>query len=551
MFIRLSFFLAVAAYAQSTAGQITGLVTDATGAAVPGAALEVQNVDTGISHTGQTNEQGAYRFPFLAPGVYRVRVEKQGFRAVNRSNVRLQVDQVAQLDFALEVGSASEAITVEAAAPLLEQSTSALGQVIDNSKISNIPLNGRSSFRLVQLTPGVLNAPSANGQFGDIPVNTMDESIISINGGRNKTNEIMIDGVPSTTGFVNVMTTIPSVDATEEFKVQSSNLSAEWGRFGGGVINVSTKSGTNEFHGTLFEFLRNSVLDSNEFFNKGAGRAIPPFRMNQYGFALGGPVVKNRTFFFADVQGTKWRKGDIFIASLPTALQRAGDFSQTLTAANQRILVYDPQTTRDNPAVPGRLVRDAFPGNVVPAARIDPVVRRMMTFFPQPNATGVPLTQANNFVSNAPRKIDQINYSARGDHNVSSSHRVFGRFSVLRSTIFQPDSFGNAATSGPGANGNLNLYNYSASLDNTVTLTPTAILTVRYGFARFYWGRPTRSFGFNQTELGLPQSLVGQFQSHRERGRFRFHVRQLGFVHGAGHPQSAGLPKQGSSQPYP
>ena len=507
------------ASAQSTTGQIAGVVSDATGATVPRASVAVTNAATGIAQRVQTNDQGVYRFAFLSPGNYHVRAEKQGFRSVSQSNVRLQVDQVAQLDFRLEVGATAETLTVEAAAPLLEQSTSALGQVIDNSKIANIPLNGRSSFRLVQLTPGVLNAPSANGQFGDMPVNTMDESIISINGGRNKTNEIMIDGVPSTTGFVNVMTTIPSVDATEEFKVQSSNLSAEWGRFGGGVINVSTKSGTNRLHGSLFEFLRNSALDSNEFFNKRAGRSIPPFRMNQYGFALGGPVRlgklydgRNRTFFFADLQGTKWRKGDIFIASLPTSQQVTGDFSQTLTAANQRILIYDPLTTRDNPAAAGRFVRDAFPGNLIPAARLNPVTRRMLTYFPKPNTPGNPFTFANNFVNNAPRKVDQANYSSRGDHNVSQAHRLFGRFSVMRSTIFQPDSFGNAATSGTGANGNLTLYNYTGALDNTVTLNPTTIVTLRYGFARFHWGRPTRSFGFNQTELGLPASLVNQFQ---------------------------------------
>ena len=200
--------------AQSTSGQITGAVSDTTGAVVPAAMVEVTNSATGVKQTAHSNEQGVYRFPFLPPGAYAVRVEKQGFRPVSRSNVRLQVDQVAQIDFTLEVGATSDAITVEASAALLEQSTSALGQVIDNSKIVNIPLNGRSSFRLVQLTPGVLNAPSANGQFGDIPVNTMDESIISINGGRNKTNEILIYGVPITTCFFNLITTIPSVDAT-------------------------------------------------------------------------------------------------------------------------------------------------------------------------------------------------------------------------------------------------------------------------------------------------------------------------------------------------
>ena len=507
---------AIPGLAQSTSGQITGQVQDPAGASVPEAQIEVTNVENGFVRSTRTSAAGGFTLAALPPGSYRLSVTKQGFKPIVRTGVSIRVDQVARFDFILEVGAAAESITVEAAAPLLDQATSALGQVIDNTKISNIPLNGRSSFRLVQLTPGVLSAPSANGQFGDIPVNTMDDSIFSINGGRNKSNEVLIDGVPSTTGFVNGITTIPSIDSTAEFKVQSSNLSAEWGRFSGGVVNVSTKSGTNQLHGSLFEFLRNSAMDANEFFNNRAGGKRPPFRMNQYGFAAGGPVRlgklfdgRNKTFFFADLQQTRYRRGDTFLATLPTALQRTGDFSQTLTGTGALIAVFDPASTVTQA---GRSVRTPFGGNRIPTNRLDPIARNLVTYYPNGNTAGDPNSQTNNYFSNAQRTIDQANYSFRGDQNIGANHRLFGRFAAMRSTLGQPDVFGNIASSGVGANGKLLLNNLSGALDSTSTLNPNTILTVRYGVARFYWGRPTRSFGFDQSKLGYPTSLTSQYQ---------------------------------------
>ena len=506
--------------AQGPTAQLAGRVLDPSGAAVVGAKVTVTNQDTNVATSTVTNDLGNYALASLPPGNYRVAVEAAGFRSVAQSGVVLQVAQVARLDFTLEVGAVTESVNVVGSAPLLDEQTSSLGQVIDSSKIINIPLNGRSPFRLVQLTTNVLTVPSTNGQFGDLPVNTMDDSIISINGGRAKTNEILIDGIPSTTGFVNQMTTIPSVDATEEFKVQSNNLSAEFGRFGGGVINVSTRAGSNQFHGTLFEFLRNDAFDANEFFNKRAGGAKPPFRMNQYGFAAGGPVLapgiyngRNRTFFFGDFQGARWRRGDVSVLSVPTAEQRAGNFNGALTARGEQILIYDPVTTRPDPARAGRFIRDPFPGNFVPQSRMDPVGRKLASYYPAPNAPGDPVTRLNNWVASASRGIDQANWSARLDHNLMQSWRTFGRFSSNRTTLAQPDLFGNPATSGVGANGRLRLYNYSGGWDNAVTLSPSSVLNLRSGFARFFWTRPTRSFGFDQTELGFPRSLVNQFSA--------------------------------------
>ncbi len=506
-------------FSQTQTAQLTGKISDQSGSIVPGAVVTATNAATGLKQAAETNDQGNYTIPLLPPGAYNLSVRKDGFKPIASSGVELQVAQVARLDFTLEVGSLSDAVEVRAEAPLLSQETSSLGQVIDNAKVANIPLNGRSTFRLLQLTPGVLSSPSGSGMFGDIPANQVDESNFSIGGGRYKSSEVMIDGVPGTAGFGNTVTTVPTVEGTQEFKVQSSNLSAEWGRFGGGVVNVSTKSGTNELHGSLFEFVRNSAFDANEFFNKGAGRAIPPFRMNQFGYGVAGPVWlgklyngRNRTFFFTDFQGTRWRRGDVFIGSVPTLAEREGDFTRSFTAQGQLINMYDPLTNRADPNRPGQFLRDAFAGNLIPKARFDPITSRMMTYYPAPNAAGLPFTSLNNYISNAPRKIDQVSYSMRLDHNIGSNLRVFGRFGVYRSRLAQPDTYGNPASAGVGANGLVNTNGYNGSLNGLATLSPNFLMEVKYGYARFHWDRPTRSFGFNPTSLGFSESLVRQFQ---------------------------------------
>ncbi len=499
-------------FAQGASAQLVGRIADPSGSSVPGASLKLTNVETGAVRDTQSDESGSYVFPLLQPGSYRLTVTKDGFRPVSRTGITLLVDQVARIDQELELGSVTQEVQVLAAPPLLESETSAIGQVVDSEKIQSIPLNGRSAFRLVQLTPGLIASPAANGQFGDIPVNTNQDSVFSINGGRQMSNEILIDGVPSTTGQFNSITTIPSIEATQEFKVQSNSLSAEWGRFSGGVVNVSTRSGTNDLHGSVYEYLRNNAFDANEFFNKGAGRDIPPFRMNQFGGAAGGPLNlgrlysgRNRTFFFGDYQGTRWRRGDTFRGSLPTALERSGDFSQTLNQRGERVVIYDPLTTQSN-------IRSPLPGNVIPASRLDPIARRLVEFYPQPNATGDAFTNFNNYVNNAPRTVGQNQLSGRIDHNVTDSYRVFGRFAHNRTVLTQPDSYGNVATPDPGAVGTTPFRQTTFAFDNTITVSPSSIVTIKYGLARWYQFRETRSYGFDQRSLGYPDSLISQFQ---------------------------------------
>ncbi|MFN7934540.1 MAG: TonB-dependent receptor [Bryobacteraceae bacterium] len=508
----LALILTLPAAAQSTSSTVSGKITDPSGATVPAASITASNEDTGLRRATTSNDNGVYVVPLLPPGRYRLSVQKDGFKPITRSGIVLQVDQVARIDFVLDLGAVAETVEVTDNAPLLQQDTSALGQVVDNQKILSLPLNGRMTFRLVNLTPGIIVTPGSSGQFGDVSVGTFDDINFSINGGRAQSNEVMVDGVPSTTGFLNLMTTVPSVDATQEFKVQSNAMSAEWGRFGGGVINVSTRGGTNQFHGSLFEFVRNSAFDSNEFFNKRAGRDIPPFRMNQFGGSAGGPIQRNKTFFFANYEATRWRRGDIFNTTVPTLLQRGGDFSKTFTQTGDLIVIYDPLTSA--PVTPGstNFRRTIFPNNVIPQSRFDAVGSNIVKFFPTPNVPGTALTETQNFLSNAARQINKNEGAIRIDRNVTDKLRMFGRLAVTDNVLGQPDHFRNEATPGVGANGNIQFRYYTAALDATYTLSATSLLNIRYGLARFNWARKTRSYGFDQRSLGMADSVVSQMQ---------------------------------------
>ena len=508
---------AVCLEGQSTTAEITGVITDGSGAAVPNASITVANRNTGFTRKTSSGEQGIYRVPLLPPDVYRVTVTHEGFRPVTRPDVELKVDQTARLDFVLELGAVAESVTVEANAPLLDSETSALGQVVDRAKVDSLPLDGRMTFRLVQLTPGILAGVDAQGQFGDISVGTFDDINFSINGGRAGANATVIDGAPASTGFLNLFTTVPSVEATQEFKVQSNSTSAEYGRFAGGVINVSTRSGSNQLHGSLFEFLRNNRLNADDFFSNRAGLATPAFHMNQFGVAAGGPVTiprlyngRNRTFFFLNYEGTRWRRGAVYQGTVPTTPQRNGDFSATLNAQSQLITIFDPASTTNNPA--GGFIRTVFPGNVIPMSRINAVGNAIDQYFPLPNLAGDPVTHVNNYISNANTRVNRDDGSLRIDQNVTANYRMFARLETTFNQLHQPDTFGNPATPGVGANGDIIFHYYTGVWDHTVTASPMTVFNVRYGFGRFYWARNTRSYGFDQNSLGLPASYTSQLQ---------------------------------------
>ncbi len=487
--------------AQQTAAQIGGRITDQTGAVIADASVVVRNTETGIRTETTSNAVGNYVVPLLEPGSYQLQASKSGFRPITQSGIVLRVNQAARLDFTLELGTVSEAVSVTADAPLLEASQSSLGAVVDNSRIVELPLNGRNPFDLVFLAPGaqVYNRLP-------LPGNNIPLSHFSINGGPPLANEVLLDGIPNTSPQINQYVVVPSIDAVQEFKVQTNNMSAEFGRTTGGVINVSMRAGTNALHGTLYEFLRNNAFDANRFFNNATGQPRPVFRYNQFGASAGGPVRKDRTFFFGNYEGLRRRTSRTFLFTVPTNEQRTGDFSKMRGQNGQPILVYDPFTSRQLPS--GAYLRDQFPANRIPADRVNPISRKMMSFWPAPNVAGHPVTQANNFISNAAETfaVDQV--GGRIDHAFSHSNRLFGRVSWNSSLITPPNIYGNIANPGSGRQ----LFTQrNIALNDTHAFTPHTFATFRIGFARLRDSGQPFSLGYNPAEVGLPAYLVSMF----------------------------------------
>lgn len=499
----LLFFALAPCFAQTS--QITGRVADESGAIVPGALVTVTHVETNVSREMKTNADGYYTVSLLPQGHYRVSVQMAGFRSPTRSGILLDEGQVMRLDFALEVGQVTETMEVKGGAPLLETEHPALSTVITNEKVADLPLLGRNPVSLALLVPGVRTV----GAFGGLWSNSYDGSRASISGGTPSGNNYMVDGVAAehfTSGGFQVFL---SVDATEEFRIITRNASAEYGRTGGGVMNVISKSGTNEFHGTLFEFLRNKELNANGFFQNRAGAKKAPFIYNQYGATLGGPIQSNKTFFFFNWERVNQRGTGTTYRTVPTELQRQGDFSATRDAAGRLITIYDPSTTRVNPANAALRIRDPFPGNVIPAGRIHPVSRAVVPYYPLPNTAGVPITNANNFFAQSSNALDKNIYGIKIDRYLTPARRVSGRYTYDNTPQTAANFFSNIAEPNNSGQGFMRT---SVVLSYTDSLRPDLLLELRGGGNRISQVRRARSYGFDVSKLGLPASLNHQTQ---------------------------------------
>jgi hypothetical protein len=451
--------------------EITGRITDASGGVVPGAAVAVTNEGTGVTRRAQTNVNGYYTVPLLNPGSYSVAVNKQGFKSVTRSGVRLEVDQVSRLDFMLDVGQLSEKIEVTAEAPLVESETSSGGQIIHTKTISEMPLNGRNTWDLTALSGAVFEV-GAPGGVGEVP-------LVSMAGSRIMSQALSLDGGGvQKSGLAQAKAELaPLVDAVSEFKVITNNYAAEYGRTAGGVLTAVTKSGTNEFHGDLWEFDRNNALAARNFF---AG-ANPPLHYNQYGGTVGGPIRRNKTFFFAALEILDSHSNATTVLTLPDAAQRAGNFSGTLNAKGQVIPIYNPFTTRPSPTSPSLFIRDPFAGNIIPASLIDPVAAKAVSYYPLPNQAGS-ITGASNYNINLGNNVLQYHGTMRVDHEVSSRDRIFGRFVEQHQDFPESSAYPEPAASGIGANSRAIVNTALTWLgDWTHTFSPTVINEFRVG----------------------------------------------------------------------
>src|SRR5262249_24655286 len=314
---------------------------------------------------------GEYNVPSLPPGMYNLSSEMKGFKKVSIAGVRLNVDQKARVDLKLDVGDITESVQVQAAIPLVQTDSSELGVTVNETQVKELPLNGRDFVQLTRLVPGVSRGVPGSNNDGASNEGWRMSSTFVANGMRTRDNNFLLDGVDNNELNLNTVIIFPSVDAIEEFKVQTSTYSAEFGRANGGVVNLQIKSGTNQMHGSAFEFLRNDQLDANDLFNNKFGRAKPAFRQNQFGATLGGPIRREKTFYFMDYQGWRVRDAKTYLSTVPTDLMRAGDFSEL----NRPI--YDP------------LAQSLFPGNRIPANRYDSAARNIVEqLYPTANVNG-------------------------------------------------------------------------------------------------------------------------------------------------------------------
>jgi len=404
---------AVPVSAQIGSGAFTGAVVDQAGAPVPGATITVTATGTKLTRTVVTDQGGSYHVQGLLPGSYQVRIELSGFRPLTRDGVRVATGETIRLDLRLEVGQLSEGVTVTADAPLLRSETSGLGHVIDHRRVLDLPLNGRSFIALASLIPGIALPPPP---AAPLP---------RISGGRPRTNEYLFDGISVLQPEPGQVAFFPNIDAIQEFKIESNTPPAEFGRFNGGVVNLTTRTGTNEIHGTAFDFFRNEALNARNFFASTIP-VKPTFRRNQFGGVIGGPVQRDRTFFFADYQGQRQTIGRTVTSTVPTALQRQGIFTETI--GTRVPLIYDPATTQPGGAS-GTATRTQFPGNTIPADRMDPVAVRLLGRYPLPTSSGT----ANNYRRVGDETVDQDQFSVRLDHRLPSNRdQIFGRLTRFR-----------------------------------------------------------------------------------------------------------------------
>src|SRR5262245_48363145 len=458
--------LATIASAQVTTGDIVGRVTDESGAVLPGATVTVDNVGTHEIRTTVTSATGDYVVNLLPIGSYQVRVELESFRA-QESRVDLRSSERIRVDARLAIGAISDTVQVSAEAPLLQTDSSTVSTLVTQNEVQDLPVNGRNFVRLVQLIPGASEGAANALASGTRPDDRRQTSAISINGAADNQNNLLIDGMDNNERAIGTIGVKPSMDAIAEMRVQTNMYSAEVGRTAGGVVNLLTKSGTNQFHGSVFGGYHDDRFDSRDYF----ATTDPILKMKGFGGTLGGPVLANRTFFFGDYEGVRLRNGQVNNLTVPTVAMRSGDFSELSTP------IFDPVNGRTQ-----------FLGNRIPANRIDPIAARYAALFPEPTLPGF----ANNYASTTIRTQNSTTADGRLDHRISANNSVWGRFSYNKSHTVTPPGcppvngvYGNCLTGTNAGFPGPNDTNANALQVNYIRIfSPTTIAEVKGGYMK-------------------------------------------------------------------
>jgi hypothetical protein len=514
-------------FGQQVYGSIYGTVTDPTGAGVPGAKVTITDQEKGTKYEVTTDSVGNYTKDRLIPGLYTVQVEGTGFRTAVSRDIRVSVDQAARLDVALQVGNVSEQVEVTAAAPLLQSDRADVATTLTSTQIIELPNQNRNFQSYELLLPGTnrlgwQHASSENPQ-GSVQ--------IQVNGQHFAGTGFQLDGTDNQDPILGIIVINPNLDAVTEAKISSQNYDAEFAYAGSGLMNVSTKSGTNQFHGSAFEYLQNNSPGFGTFarnpFNDAELNGVPPLKWNQFGGSIGGPIVKNKLFFFGDAQLTRRRTGSSVKTSVPTALARQGNFSEYLRAQEgaplvmdtngnqvrlQQNMIFDP-ATGDSATGVGRR---AFPNNTIPTSRLSPQALALLQYFPMPNASGDPgFPYRNNFVTTGVEKFDTNNWDTRWDWFISEKQSLFGRYSYQQFSKDAPGAFDSLASGGifPGGPaldnigfaGTSDVLNQSVAIGYTYTFNPTLITDVRFGYMRYRVNVLPHGLGTSPAaDIGMP-----------------------------------------------
>ena len=495
-FILLLFFLTGRGMrAQSTAATLFGSVVDHSRAPVSGATIRLVRVHTEIERTSATQPNGYFVLPLIPPGAYTALASMPGFKTEIVKELWLSVGEKATLDFVLRVGAIQEKIVVLAERALVETETAALGAVVDSVEMTTLPLNRREYLELSLLSPG--SAPPAAGSR----LSTQSNSAVNVNGAREASNNFLLDGVDNNDLFTNRMVINPSVDAIQEFRIQSAGYDAEFGRSGGAQINVVMKSGTNRLHGSLYEFLRNSWLDARNFFDDPEEK-IPQFQRNQFGGTLGGPLAKSRTFFFINFEGARTRRAESRSSNVPTLKEKDGDFSES------GIVIQDPFT-----GLP-------FPDDRIPRDRIHPVGSALARLYPDPNRSLV----GRNFLASPVGHDRMTQFGLRVDHQFNSGNHLFTRYNVIDGFDFNP--FAPKGVNLPGFGTSILDRGQSVVLGDTHDISSKMVNEFRFGFNRlrrevFPENQGRDVFGelgisgleIPERDLGFPSLVLASYES--------------------------------------
>ncbi|MDQ6663900.1 MAG: carboxypeptidase regulatory-like domain-containing protein, partial [Acidobacteriota bacterium] len=473
--------------------------------AVPNASVVVKDAAKGDKRETKTADAGRYTFSQLAPGTYELTVEASGFRKAVASNVALQASQSSEFNVSLTVGDLAQNIEVSAAAPLLDTQTANKSVTLNAQQVLDLPVNARDPLVLVHSTAGV------TGVRTGVSTATTDQNHnrFALNGGRDESSLILIDGVPATAVDWGGALAMPSVDSVQEVQVMKNTFDVQYGKTDGGVVSLVTKGGTNGFHGSAFEFLRNNHLDANSWTNNRSGLPRTIFQRNQFGGSLGGPIWKSkRLFFYGAYEGLRQGAPNTNVSSVPTALERTGNFSRTFNSDGSLAVIYDPATTRANPNGPG-FVREAFAGNIIPANRFDPIAQKVLNLYPLPNATGDPFTNARNFALGGKGVSNNDRMDVRVDWAKSERYTFFARVTKAWQQDIVPSFFGSGADSNFGG---MNP-RHQIIIGNTFVPNPTWVINVLVGSGRWREVQISPSQGRNATQIGFPAALVTQFSA--------------------------------------